>query len=164
MLNIKISLIVAMDKNRVIGKDNDLPWRLPKEFEYVKKTTMGHTIVMGRKNFESIGRALPGRKNVILTRDKTFSFEGCIIAHSIKEVFDLCKNDEEVFIFGGEQIYEIFMPYVEKMYITKIDYAFEGDTYFPEVDYNEWDEVSVKQGITDEKNPYTYYFHVYEKK
>jgi dihydrofolate reductase (trimethoprim resistance protein) len=163
MLNIKISLIVAMDKNRVIGKDNDLPWRLPKEFEYVKKTTMGHTIIMGRKNFESIGRALPGRKNVILTRDKTFSFEGCIIAHSIRDVFDLCKNDEEVFIFGGEQIYEMFLPYVEKMYITKIDYAFEGDTFFPEVNYEEWNEVSVEQGITDEKNPYKYHYHVYEK-
>ena len=163
MLNIKVSLIVAMDKNRVIGKDNDLPWRLPKEFEYVKKTTMGHTLVMGRKNFESIGRVLPGRKNVILTRDKDFSFEGCVIAHSIKEVFELCKNDEEIFIFGGEQIYEMFLPYVEKMYITKIDYAFEGDTFFPEVNYEEWDEVSVKLGTTDEKNPYTYHFHVYEK-
>ena len=163
MLNIKVSLIVAMDKNRVIGKDNDLPWRLPKEFEYVKKTTMGHTLVMGRKNFESIGRVLPGRKNVILTRDKDFSFEGCVIAHSIKEVFELCKNDEEIFIFGGEQIYEMFLPYVEKMYITKIDYAFEGDTFFPEVNYEEWDEVSVKLGTTDEKNPYTYHFHINKK-
>ena len=160
----KISLIVAMDKNRVIGKDNDLPWKLPKEFEYVKKTTMGHTLIMGRKNFESIGRVLPGRKNVILTRDKDFSFEGCVTVHSIEEVFEECKNDEEIFIFGGEQIYQMFLPYVQKMYITKIDYAFEGDTFFPEVDYEKWNKVSKVKGTTDEKNPYLYNFYVYKKK
>ncbi len=159
-----ISLIVAMDKNRVIGKNNDLPWRLPKEWQYVKRITMGHPIILGRKNFESIGRALPERRNIVLTRDTGFTFKGCEIAHSIEEVFELCKNEKEVFIFGGEQIYEMFLPYVEKMYITKIQFEFEGDTFFPEVKFDEWKEVSVEKGNTDEKNPYIYYFHVFQRK
>ncbi|MFD1173933.1 DfrD/DfrG/DfrK family trimethoprim-resistant dihydrofolate reductase [Oceanobacillus picturae] len=160
----KVSLIVAIDKYRVIGKENDIPWRIPKDWEYVKNTTKGYPIVLGRKNLESIGRALPGRRNIILTRDKGFTFNGCEIAHSIENVFELCIKEEEIFIFRGEQIYNLFLPYVKKMYITKIHYEFEGDTFFPEVNYEEWNEVYVKQGITDEKNPYTYYFHIYERK
>ncbi|HIA6685440.1 TPA: DfrD/DfrG/DfrK family trimethoprim-resistant dihydrofolate reductase [Staphylococcus aureus] len=160
----KVSLIAAMDKNRVIGKENDIPWRIPEDWEYVKNTTKGYPIILGRKNLESIGRALPGRRNIILTRDKGFSFNGCEIVHSIEDVFELCNSEEEIFIFGGEQIYNLFLPYVEKMYITKIHYEFEGDTLFPEVNYEEWNEVSVTQGITNEKNPYTYYFHIYERK
>ncbi|QPA31467.1 DfrD/DfrG/DfrK family trimethoprim-resistant dihydrofolate reductase [Thermaerobacillus caldiproteolyticus] len=159
-----ISLIVAMDKNRVIGKDNDIPWRLPKDWQYVKKTTMGHPIIVGRKNFESIGRVLPGRKNIVLTRDTDFTFEGCEIAHSIEDVFELCKNEKEIFIFGGEQIYKLFLPYVNKMYITRIHHEFEGDAFFPEANFDEWKEVSVEKGITNDKNPYIYYFHVYERK
>lgn len=152
-----------MDKNRVIGKNNDLPWRLPKEWQYVKKTTMGHSIILGRKNFESIGKALPGRRNIILTRDTTYSAQGCEIAHSVTDVLAMCRGEEEIFIFGGEEIYRLFLPYADKLYMTKIDHEFEGDTYFPEVDYTEWQEVSVEQGITDEANPYTYYFHVYTR-
>jgi dihydrofolate reductase (trimethoprim resistance protein) len=162
--NLKISLIAAMDENRVIGKDNDIPWRIPKDWEYVKDVTQGHPIILGRKNLESIGRALPNRRNIILTRDESYTFQGCEIAHSIDEVFELCQHEKEIFIFGGEQIYELFLPYVEKMYITKIHHAFEGDTFFPKIDYSEWNEVSVTKGITDEKNPYVYYFHVYERK
>lgn len=159
----KISLIAAMDGNGVIGKDNDLPWRLPKELEYVKQTTMGRPIIVGRKNFESIGRALPGRRNIILTRNQNFVFAGCEVAHSIQDVFKLCEKENEVFIFGGEQVYRMFLPYVEKMYLTKIHHSFDGDTFFPEINEGEWKEVSVTKGITDEKNPYTYYFHVYER-
>ncbi|MEI2467551.1 DfrD/DfrG/DfrK family trimethoprim-resistant dihydrofolate reductase [Niallia taxi] len=160
----RISLIVAMAKDRVIGKNNDIPWRIPKDWEYVRDTTKRHTIVLGRKNLESIGRALPNRRNIILTRDKNFNFDGCEIAHSVEEVFDLCVNEEEIFIFGGEQIYNIFLPYVNKMHITKIHHHFEGDTFFPEVNFNEWREVSVEKGVMNDKNPYIYYFHVYERK
>ncbi|WP_121661757.1 DfrD/DfrG/DfrK family trimethoprim-resistant dihydrofolate reductase [Metabacillus litoralis] len=159
----KVSLIVAMDQNRVIGYKNDIPWRIPRDWEYVKNVTKGHSIILGRKNFESIGRALPHRRNIILTRDKDFSFEGCEIVHSIEEVFELCKQEKELFIFGGEQIYKLFLPYVEKMYITKIHHSFEGDTFFPEVNEKEWKEVSVEKGIKDDQNPYTYYYHVYER-
>ncbi|MDZ5473136.1 dihydrofolate reductase [Bacillus sp. 31A1R] len=158
-----VSIIVAMDVNRVIGKDNNLPWRLPSELQYVKKTTMGHSIIMGRKNYESIGRPLPGRRNIVLTRERAFQAEGCEIAHSKEEVFKLCEGEEEIFIFGGEQIYKLFLPQTEKLYITKIHHEFEGDTFFPEIDYNEWKEVFVEKGITDEKNPYTYYYHIYER-
>jgi dihydrofolate reductase (trimethoprim resistance protein) len=159
----KISLIVAMDKNRVIGKNNDIPWRLPRDWEYVKKTTVNHSIVLGRRNYESIGKALCKRRNIVLTRDRQLSYEDCEMAYSVQEVFDLCKNEEEIFIFGGEEIYKLFLPYVEKMYITKIHEEFDGDTFFPEVNFNEWNEISVKTGITDEKNPYQYAFYIYER-
>lgn len=159
-----VSIIVAMDVNRVIGKDNTLPWRLPAELQYVKRTTMGHPIILGRKNYESIGRPLPGRRNIILTRDPEFQAEGCEIAHSVEEVYELCKGEEEIFIFGGEQIYKLFLQDVDKLYMTVIHHEFEGDTFFPEIDFSEWNEISKEQGITDEKNPYTYYYHVYERK
>ncbi|MBA2936859.1 dihydrofolate reductase [Paenibacillus sp. CGMCC 1.16610] len=152
-----------MDKNRVIGKDNDIPWRIPNDWRYVNKITKGHTIVLGRRNFESIGKVLPDRRNIILSRDTELSIEGCEMAHSIQEVFDLCQNEEKIFIFGGEQIYKLFMPYVKKMYVTKIHHEFDGDTYFPEIDFSEWKEVSVEKGITDSKNPFTYFFHIYDR-
>ncbi|MGM9925125.1 MAG: dihydrofolate reductase [Bacillus sp. (in: firmicutes)] len=158
-----VSIIVAMDENRVIGKDNSMPWRLPRELQYVKKTTMGHPLIMGRKNYESIGRPLPGRRNIILTRDTEFEAQGCEIVHSPEEALRICAGEEEIFIFGGEQIYKIFLERTDKLYITKIHHAFEGDTFFPEINESEWKEVSVEQGITDEKNPYIYYFHVYER-
>ncbi|WP_110938780.1 DfrD/DfrG/DfrK family trimethoprim-resistant dihydrofolate reductase [Salipaludibacillus neizhouensis] len=160
----KVSLIVAMDQNRVIGNENDIPWRIPKDWEYVKNTTLGHPIILGRKNLESIGRALPNRRNIILTRDRNFNFEGCEIAHSIEDVFGLGKDEEEIFIFGGEHIYNMFMPYVEKMYITKIHHEFKGDTFFPKVNLDEWKEVSIEKGVMNDKNPYNYYFHIYERK
>jgi dihydrofolate reductase len=159
-----ISIIAAMDCNRVIGKNNDIPWRLPKDWAYVMKTTMGHPIIMGRKNFESIGKVLPGRRNIILTRDKEYFAEGTEIVHSLEKILISCENEEEIFIFGGEQIYRLFLPLVDKMYITNIDYEFEGDTYFPEFDLDQWVQVTIEKGITDEKNPFTYYFHVYERR
>jgi len=158
-----VSIIVAMDINRVIGKENQLPWRLPRELQYVKKTTMGHPIILGRKNYESIGRPLPGRRNIILTRDENFSPEGCEIAHSVEEVYKLCENEEEIFIFGGEQIYKLFLEDTDKLYVTVIHHEFEGDTFFPEIDWTKWKEIFVEQGITDEKNPYEYYYHVFER-
>ena len=153
-----------MDMNRVIGKDNDIPWRIPRDLEYVKSTTSGHPIILGRRNFQSIGEVLPDRRNIILTRDKDFYFEGCEIAHSVEDVFKLTENEEEIFIFGGEQIYDMFLPYVVKMYVTKIHHEFEGDTFFPVVNFDEWKEVSVVKGIKDAKNPYDYFFHIYERK
>jgi dihydrofolate reductase (trimethoprim resistance protein) len=159
-----ISIIAAMDNNRVIGKNNDIPWRLPKEWQYVRKTTMGHPIIMGRKNYESIGRVLPGRRNIILTRDQAYSAEGCEIVHSAEDAIKVCQNEDEIFVFGGEQVYNLFLPYVGKMYITIIDYEFDGDTYFPKVNFEEWNEVFVQKGITDKENPYSYYYYVYEKR
>ena len=153
-----------MDRNRVIGKGNDIPWRIPRDWEYVKETTVGHPIILGRRNLESSERVLPGRRNIVLTRNPDFFFEGCEIAHSIPEVFELCENEPEIFIFGGEEIYRAFLSYAEKMHITKIHHEFKGDTFFPEADCSEWTEVSVKEGIRDDKNPYSYSFHIYERR
>lgn len=160
----RISLIVAIDKNRVIGKDNDLPWSIPNDWEYVIKTIEGYPIVMGRKTLESLGGALPNRRNIVLTRDKTIDFENCEIVHSIEAVFDLCKGEEEIFIFGGEYIYKIFLPYVDKMYITKIHHEFDGKVFFPKVNFDEWEETFVEKGLKNEENPYDYYFHIYQRK
>ena len=102
-----VSFMVAMDENRVIGKDNNLPWRLPSELQYVKKTTMGHPLIMGRKNYEAIGRPLPGRRNIIVTRNEGYHVEGCEVVHSVEEVFELCKMKKR-FYFGGAQIYDLF--------------------------------------------------------
>lgn len=161
---VKVSLMVAMSSNRVIGKDNDIPWRIPRDWQYVKKTTFGHPIILGRKNSESIGKPLCGRRNIVLTRKEGYSIEGCEMAHSTDDVFKLCKDETEIFIFGGEEIYKLFLPFVEKLYITKIHHHFDGDTFFPDLNDEDWNEVSVEKGIQDENNPYSYCFHVYERK
>ncbi|WP_050615318.1 dihydrofolate reductase [Bacillus testis] len=159
-----VSMIVAMDEDRVIGKDNKMPWRIPRELQYVKKVTMGHPIVMGRKNYESIGRPLPGRRNLILTRDPDFKADGCEVLHSKDDVYKACQGEDEVFIFGGEQIYKLFLNDCERLYITRIHHSFGGDTFFPEVDLEDWEETYREKGIRDEKNDYDYVYHVYEKK
>ncbi|HHW48416.1 MAG TPA: dihydrofolate reductase [Clostridiaceae bacterium] len=157
-----ISLIMAMDKNNLIGNKDGLPWRLPADLAYFKKITMGHTVIMGRKTYESISRPLPGRRNVVLTRDKRFTAEGCIICNTLDEALKFGQN-EEAFVIGGAEIYSQFLPYARKLYITRIDETFEGDTYFDGIDFSKWRLVSKQEGIRDEKNPYVYYFLVYER-
>lgn len=159
-----ISYLVAMDRNRVIGKDNDLPWSLPADLAYFKKKTTGHTIVMGRKTYESIGRPLPNRKNVILTRDKNYSVANCTVIHSIEEALSLMRQEnDEYFVIGGSDLFIQFLPYVERMYITLLDEEFEGDTFFPNVDMSEWKLISKEKGKKDENNHYDYEFLVYDK-
>ena len=159
-----ISLIAAMGGNRVIGNNNSMPWRLPKDLAYFKKLTLGNTVVMGRKTFESIGKPLAGRKNIILTRDKGYTREGCLVVHSIEEALKEIKDEQESFIIGGGEIYSIFLPYANKLYITYIDHEFQGDTYFPEIDYGEWEVISRTPGEKNRDNSYSYYFEVYERK
>lgn len=161
-----ISMIAACARNRVIGVNNDLPWRLPKDLAYFMRTTLHHTIVMGRKNFESLPGPLKNRRNVIMTRDKNYvSPTGCEVVHSVEEVLEQYENsDEELFIIGGQQIYEAFLPHADRLYITWIDHHFEGDTYFPEIDPTLWEVTSMTPGETDENNPYPYSFYIYEKK
>ncbi|MCX7710896.1 MAG: type 3 dihydrofolate reductase [Clostridia bacterium] len=158
-----ISMIWAMGKNRLIGRDNQLPWRLPADLANFKRITTGHPVIMGRKTFESLGRPLPGRKNVIITRNKDLSIEGCEILHSVEEACRLAEK-QEVFIIGGAEIYSKFLPHADKLYITEIDESFEGDTHFPEFNMDEWVLTSKVKGDKDEKNPYDYYFLVYERK
>lgn len=159
-----ISLIVAMDKHRLIGRDNQLPWHLPQDLAYFKKVTMNHKIIMGRKTFESIGRPLSGRENIIVTRDLTYSQEGCTILHSIDEILELSsRSDEELFVIGGAEIFKEILPVSDRLYITEIDDVFEGDTYFPDRKETEWKKISVEKGTRDKKNPYDFEFVVYEK-
>jgi dihydrofolate reductase len=158
-----ISYIVAMDIQQAIGLGNDLPWRLPADLAYFKKTTMDHTILMGRKTYESIGKPLPNRTNVILTQNKNYHAEGCLIVHSVEEAVEQFKN-EEVFVIGGAEVFQLFMPSVDRLYITLIEHEFKADTYFPEFDIDDWVLVSSEDGIKDAKNPYDYSFLVYTKR
>ena len=135
-----ISLIAAIGRNRVIGKDNSLPWKLPEDMKRFKELTLGKPVVMGRKTFESIGKSLPNRKNIIITRDRNFSADGCITVHSVGEALKSAKGSEEIMIIGGEQIFKEFLPTANRMYLTFIDEDFEGDAYFPEYNENEWKE------------------------
>ncbi len=154
---------MAMDKNNLIGNNNSLPWKLPVDLTYFKKITMGRTVIMGRKTYESIGKPLPGRKNVILTRDKSYKANGCIVLNSITDTLAF-GIDEEVFVIGGAEIYSQFLPYAQGLYITKINDSFEGDTYFNEIDFDEWELNYKKAGVRDDKNPYEYYFLKYSRK
>lgn len=159
-----ISFIVAMDQNRVIGKNNKLPWHLPADLQYFKKVTMGKPIIMGRKTFESIGRVLPGRENVIVTRNQTYTNSDCTILHSMKEVKQFAdESNQEVFVIGGAEIFNELMPIADRLYITKIQESFEGDTFFQKVDENEWETVSISSGKVDEKNLYPHQFIVLDR-
>lgn len=148
-----MSHIVAMDENRVIGKDNGLPWHLPADLAYFKRVTMGHAIVMGRKTFEAIGRPLPGRENIVVTRNRSFRPEGCLVLHSLDEVKQWAagRNDEEVFIIGGAELFQATMPLADRLYVTKIFASFPGDTFYPPISEQEWEIVSYTQGTIDEK-------------
>jgi dihydrofolate reductase len=160
-----ISMIVAMGRNRVIGKNNNIPWKLPAEQNYFRETTLGHTVITGRKNFESMGRALKGRQNIIITRNKQYQAENCEIINSEIELINRFKEfDEEVFIIGGEEIYKMFLPHSNKLYVTIIEKDFVGDTFFPEINEKDWLEISSQPGLTDSKNVYVYNYKVYERK
>lgn len=159
----EIVILVAMDHNNLIGKGNKLPWYLPNDLKHVKKTTENGVIVMGRKCFESLGsRPLANRTNVILTRDKDFVADGCIVCHSVDEVLDKLKNKKRFFIFGGREIYNLFLPYATEMILTRVHSEFAGDVYFPEIEWKEWDKVSSTQGKVDDKNKHHHTFiHFY---
>ncbi|GAE33254.1 dihydrofolate reductase [Halalkalibacter akibai] len=159
-----ISFVVAMDRNQVIGKDNQLPWHLPADLKFFKKVTTGHTIVMGRKTYESIGRPLPNRHNVILTTNANYEAEGCEVVHQVEDVLQMVNQDEEFFIIGGTQVFSLFWDYVDRLYVTFIDHEFEGDTFFPKIEQDQWDMVSAELGMVDEKNVYPHEFRIYEKK
>jgi len=151
-----LSSIVAVAENNVIGKDNSLIWKLPRDMKHFKETTTGHYIIMGRKTFESNGRPLPNRTNVIITRDKDYTAEGCVVVHSLEDAIKEAKNDSEAFIIGGGVIYELAMPFVDRIYLTKIHHSFEGDTFFPELNLDEWNITEERFFEPDEKNRYPF--------
>ena len=135
-----ISLIVAMAKNRVIGINNTLPWRLPEDLKRFRALTNGHHIIMGRKTYESLGRLLPGRTTVIVTRNKAYKLEGALIAHSLQDAIKLCLGDDEVFVIGGAELYKDGLKFADKLYMTEVDLDVVGDAFFPEFDLSEWRE------------------------
>ncbi|PUU87901.1 MULTISPECIES: dihydrofolate reductase [Halanaerobium] len=160
-----LSIIAAMDQNQLIGEQGKIPWKLPADLKYFKEITMGAPVIMGRKTFKSIGFPLPGRKNIILTRNKDYTAEGCEVVHSKKEILnEFLKKKEEAFIIGGAEIYKQFLKYSDKLYLTIIEHQFSGDTYFPEVDWQKWYKVSEKKGTTESDNPYSYSYHIFQRK
>jgi dihydrofolate reductase len=159
-----LSIIVAFDQNRLIGHSNQLPWHLPADLKHFKNITMGHFMIMGRKTFDSIGKPLPGRTSVIITRQKDYIQEGCVVVNSMNDALKACEGQSEAFIIGGAQIFECAMPLASKLYITQIHHHFEGDTWFPEISSNEWELTSEEHHQADEKNAWPYSFQEYRRK
>lgn len=154
----RISLIVAMDENGLIGRDNGLPWRLPNDLKHFKQTTMGKPLIMGRKSFESIGRPLPGRRNIVLTRDPDWSAEGVEVAADINDAIALAGDVDEVMIIGGAQVYAQVLEHADRIYLTRVHERFDGDTHFPPVDWQQWDEISRQGQQPDERNAWPHSF------
>ena len=161
-----LSIIVAVAKNNVIGKDNKLIWHLPEDLKRFKRITSGKNIIMGRKTFESLGRILPNRKHIILCNDMEMNIDDdrVIVLDDISKLDSYINSDEENFVIGGATIYKLLMPLCDKLYITYIDKEFEGDVYFPEIDFNVWKEENKEDGITNEDNPYSYKYVTYIRK
>ncbi|HLQ98518.1 MAG TPA: dihydrofolate reductase [Candidatus Dormibacteraeota bacterium] len=161
-----ISLLVAMGKNRVIGFENDMPWHLPEDLKYFKEKTIDQTIIMGRKTFDSIGRALPNRRNIVLTKKSIDFPDGIEVIRDIENIYQWNKEkpDQEFFVIGGGNLYKQVLPFASRMYITEIDQSFEGDTYFPTFDEDEWTLTSKLKGKKNDRNPYDYHFLQYDRR
>ena len=161
-----ISAIAAMSKNRVIGKDGDLPWHLPADLKYFKRKTLDHHIIMGRVNFETIGNPLPKRTNIILTRNPYYAVSNAFVVHSLEEALSLAyeNGEEEAFVIGGEEIYRLSLPYLDRIYLTEIDLVTDGDTFFPELSNDEWIVTAEEPHKKDENNPYDFVFRVLRRK
>ncbi len=161
----KIIIIIAMGENRVIGKDGKIPWRLSADLRRFKKLTMGHPIIMGRKTYKSLGKPLPGRENIVLSRDEKFKPEGCTVLCVLEEALKLASilDREKVFVMGGGQVYEDALFFADEIYLTLVKASFEGDVFFPELNLAEWSEISREPHKKDEKNSYDYEFLVYKR-
>ncbi len=164
MNDLIITLIVAASENHVIGKDNGMPWHLPNDFKYFKKTTLEHSVVMGRKTYDSIGKALPDRRNIVISRDSSYQPEDVDVANSIQEVFSSCRDEREIFIIGGANIYAQFLPLADRVLLTRVHTHIEGDAYFPDLDPLQWDMTAEEKHMADEKHAFNYSFQVYERK
>lgn len=156
-----LSLIVAVDENNLIGNKNQLPWHLPADLKYFKSLTTGHPIIMGRKTFQSIGKPLPNRRNIIITRNKNFVAEGCEFFFDLKEAIKSCITNQECFVIGGAELFRMALPIADRLYLTKIHHSFEGDTHFPAIKNVDWELISEEKHSPDEKNKYSYSFLVY---
>jgi dihydrofolate reductase len=158
-----ISLIAALGNNNVIGKSNSLPWHLPADLKHFKDNTSGKPVIMGKATYESIGKPLPNRTNIILSNDPNFEIPGATVVHSIEDSIRAAGNAPEVMIVGGASIYRQFLPLADRLYITRIYHDFEGDAYFPDFDLKEWKETERTDHKADDKNPYDYSFLIFER-
>ncbi len=163
LLNPNISILVAMAKNRTIGINNTLPWRCPEDLKHFKALTMGHHMIMGRKTFDSIGKPLPGRTTVVVTRNANLKIEGCLIANSLQQAIELCKGDTEIFVVGGAEIYAQALPLANTLYITEIQQEVEGDAHFPAFNHHEWQESAREVTSQREPQPLDYHFVTYQR-
>lgn len=161
-----LSLLVAAAENNVIGKDNQLPWHLPNDLKYFKNLTWGMPILMGRKTFDSIGKPLPGRKSIVITRNKDWQHENVSVVHSVEEAIEIAKGDDikEVFVIGGAEIFNTSFDKADRLYLTRVHAQVEGDVYFPAIDETKWKLVSAKRCEADAKNAYAHTFQVWERK
>lgn len=162
-----ISLIVAADENGVIGHQGALPWKLPADMKFFRETTKGHPVIMGRKTYVSIGRPLPGRQNVVVTRQEDFEAPGCKVVNSLVDaigVASMADGNDEIFIIGGGELYREVLPSADRVYLTRVHASVPGDTTFPPLDSKVWKEVSKKEYPADSENPQAMTFLVYEKK
>ncbi len=159
----RISLVVAMTRNRIIGRDNALPWRLPEDLKHFKSTTLGKPVLMGRKTFDSIGKPLPGRTNLVLTRDAGWKADGVIVVHSIDEALSRAGDAAEVAGIGGAEVFTLLLPRATRIYLTRIDADIAGDTVFPVLEPSQWREVSCRRFPADERNAHDMTFVTLER-
>lgn len=152
----KLSVIVAIAKEGVIGVDNTLPWHLPEDLKRFRALTMGHHIIMGRKTYDSLGRLLPGRTTVIVTRNRDYQIEGALIANSLEQAIALCHNDDEVFLIGGAELYQAGLGLADKLYITEIDLAVTGDAHFPQLPIEQWRETAREAHVSEKGLKFSY--------
>ena len=160
----RLSLIAALAKNHVIGIENRLPWKLPEDLAHFKALTLGHPIVMGRKTFESLGRPLPGRRNIVITRNADYHPAGCETAASIPAAIDLCAEAQEIFFIGGAELYKQVLPLVDRMYLTEVQIEAQGDAWFPEFDIKAFREQTREAHMGEKSDPLRFDFVVYERK
>lgn len=160
----EITIIAAVSENNVLGKNNKLIWHIPNDLKRFKKLTLGHSVIMGRKTFESIARPLPQRKNIILTRNKNYKAKGAVIAHNVKEALNFCENDNQPFIIGGGEIYKLFMSISNKIELTRIHKPYDGDAFFPEILEEKWKLVNSKKNYFNETKIINFSYLTYIKK
>ncbi len=170
MTDLPVALIVAMAANRVIGRNNQLPWYLPNDLKYFRATTMGKPIIMGRKTYESIGKPLPGRTNIVLTTNEAFQAEGVKVVHSVDEALAVAEGvalidgADEVMVIGGAEIYALFLAHSQRLYLTEVHAEVCGDAWFPELDWSQWQQQGREDFAAEEPNPYDYSFVVYQRR
>jgi dihydrofolate reductase len=160
----RVSLIAAMAENRVIGINNRLPWHLPDDLKRFRRLTTGHSVIMGRKNYESIGKPLPQRRNIVVSRRPDYQAPGCVVVQSLEEALTAAKDESEVFIIGGAEIYRQMMPTADRLYLTLVHADVDGDTFFPEFDVDLWQETMRERHEPDDRHCFAYSFITYERR